>query len=55
MDKKLDDIPDGLIAVQVEKGCLLLLTEREYEAGIRRGKIYRRRVDLAKRETRRSE
>jgi hypothetical protein len=37
------DPPTGLIAVPLGKGgVLLLLTEREYLAGIRRGKLWRR-------------
>lgn len=39
----------GLIRVPVGKGCILLLTEGEYLAGLRRGKQLRRREALARR------
>jgi hypothetical protein len=41
--------PPGLIPVEVGKGCVLLLTEGEYLAGLRRGKQLRRREALARR------
>jgi hypothetical protein len=37
------ELPDGLLAVPLPKGCVLLLTPQEYLAGIRRGKWWRRR------------
>ena len=40
---------DGLIAIPLGKQCVLLLTQKEYETGIRRGKAVRRRESLAKR------
>ncbi len=40
---KLDDVPDGLLAVPYGKGCVLLFTPAEITAGIRRGKWWRRR------------
>jgi hypothetical protein len=43
------DPPPGLIRVDVGKGCLLLLTQPEYENGLRRGKFYRRRLALSQR------
>jgi hypothetical protein len=43
------DPPAGLIPVPLGKGCLLLLTEPEFVAGIRRGKSWRRRLALASR------
>ena len=41
--------PPDLIPVPLAKGCVLLLTEREYVAGIRRGKWWRRRQAMARR------
>jgi hypothetical protein len=38
------DLPDGLRAVSLPKGCVVLLTPQEYLAGIRRGKWWKRRV-----------
>jgi len=38
----------GLIPVPL-KGCILLLTEPEYLAGIRRGKWWRRRLTMERR------
>jgi hypothetical protein len=43
------DSPPGLIAVPLAKGCVLVLTEREYLAGIRRGKWWRRRQAMLQR------
>lgn len=43
-----EDPPPGLIPVPL-KGAILLLTEPEYLAGLRRGKAWRRRVALASR------
>jgi|GEM_PF-1449406 hypothetical protein len=43
--------PAGLIPVPM-KGAVLLLTEPEYLAGIRRGKAWRRREALARRTAR---
>jgi len=40
--KQPSDPPPGLIPVPLGKQCLLLLTEREYLAGILRGKLWRR-------------
>ena len=45
------DPPPGLIPVPLGKAYLLLLTEREYLAGIRRGKWWRRATANAKRES----
>ncbi|MCX5735333.1 MAG: hypothetical protein NTW68_13535 [candidate division NC10 bacterium] len=42
------DPPPGLIPVPM-KGAVLLLTAPEFEAGIRRGKAWRRRAALAER------
>jgi hypothetical protein len=42
------DVPSGLIPVSL-KGAVLLLTEREFTAGIRRGKWWRRRQAEARR------
>jgi hypothetical protein len=44
------DPPSGLIAVPVPK-AILLLTEAEYLAGIRRGKWWRRRQAETRRAT----
>ena len=41
--------PAGLIPVAVGKACVLLLTSAEFTAGLKRGKVWRRRVALAKR------
>jgi hypothetical protein len=41
--------PPGVIAVPLTKECLVLLTEREYVAGIRRGKWWRRRAAMERR------
>ncbi len=40
----------GLIRVPLPKGCELLLTEREFVAGIKRGKWWRRTQAAARRE-----
>jgi hypothetical protein len=45
-----DSIPDGLLAVPLSKGCILLLTAREFTAGVRRGKWWKRRAAMLKRE-----
>ena len=42
------DPPPGLIEVRIPK-AVLLLTLREYQDGLRRGKSYRRRAALARR------
>jgi hypothetical protein len=42
------DPPPGMIPVPM-KGAILLLTESEYLAGIRRGKWWRRRVAMERR------
>lgn len=47
----IDNPPVGLIPVPL-KGAVLLLTEPEYLAGIRRGKWWRRREAAAKRRPR---
>ncbi len=47
---KLPSPPDGLLAVPLAKGCLLLLTPKEYVAGLRRGKWWRRRQVMLQRE-----
>ncbi|MBI4537175.1 MAG: hypothetical protein HY712_04370 [candidate division NC10 bacterium] len=44
------DPPAGLVPVPLAKGCVLLLTTAEFAAGIRRGKWWRRRMALLKRE-----
>ena len=49
------DPPPDLIPVPLAKGCVLLLTEREYVAGIRRGKWWRRRQAMARRDQATSE
>ena len=49
------DPPAGLIPVPLGKGCLLLLSQPEYLAGIRRGKVWRRREAEAKRAARTQE
>jgi len=41
--------PPGLIPVPM-KGAVLLLTQAEFTAGIRRGKWWRRRVTMERRE-----
>lgn len=41
--------PPGLVPVPVGKGCVLLLTQPEYLAALRRGKAWRRRVALLQR------
>jgi hypothetical protein len=43
------DPPPGLIVVPLSK-AVLLLTEREYLAGLRRGKVWRRKTSLAARQ-----
>ncbi len=48
------DPPLGLIRVPLPKGCGLLLTEREFVAGIRRGKWWRRREAMVRREAKTS-
>lgn len=45
----LADPPPGLIAVPLGKACLLLLTQAEFRAGVKRGKTWRRREALAER------
>jgi hypothetical protein len=44
------NLPVGLIPVPLN-GAILLLTEQEYLAGIRRGKWWRRRVAMERRTT----
>jgi len=44
-----DTPPAGLVAVPVGTGCILLLTEPEYVAGIKRGKRWRRALSLRRR------
>jgi hypothetical protein len=41
--------PPGLIPVPM-KGAVLLLTGPEFAAGLRRGKVWRRRVEIDRRE-----
>lgn len=43
--------PPGFVTVEIGKGCVLLLTFREYRDGLRRGKFYRRRLALVRRLT----
>lgn len=43
------ETPPGFVAVPVGKGCLLLLTDREYVQAVQRGKRFRRRAALARR------
>ena len=43
------DPPPGLIPVPLGKACLLLLTEREYLDGVRRGKWWLRVTANARR------
>ena len=38
-----------MISVPLPKGCMLLLTEAEYQRGLLRGKVARRRKALAER------
>ena len=46
---KLPDPPDGLLVIPLAKSCILLLTPKEYLAGIRRGKWWKRRqAELAR-------
>jgi len=45
-------LPPGLIAVDLSKQTLLVLTEAEYLRGLRRGKAWRRTVALTTREAR---
>ncbi len=44
------EVSDGFLAVPYGKGCILLLTPRGIEAGIRRGKWWRTKQAAAKRE-----
>ena len=48
-NEDIDCSPPGLIPVPLTKGCVLLLPEREYTAGIRRGKWGRRTQAMAAR------
>lgn len=41
--------PPGFVSVEIGKGCLLVIPERVYLAGLRLGKTLRRRAALAKR------
>jgi hypothetical protein len=38
------DPPPGMIPVPLAKGCVLLLTEREFTAGLKRGEWWKRRA-----------
>ncbi len=42
-------LPPDLVAVDIGKGCLLVIPKRVYLAGLRLGKILRRREAEAKR------
>ena len=46
-------VPPGLIPVPLPKGCVLLLTQTEYAAGVRRGKQWKRRCQDTAREEKR--
>ncbi|HWU38601.1 MAG TPA: hypothetical protein VN203_13215 [Candidatus Acidoferrum sp.] len=48
------DPPPDLVPVALGKGCLLLLTAMEYQRALARGKAYRRRLALAKRDAART-
>ncbi len=43
------DWPPGYVPIPLGKGCLLMLTQTEYLAGVRRGKLWRRAVAQAQR------
>ena len=47
----MPDPPPGLIPVPLGKGCLLLLTEREFLARVKRGKWWRRSEAVLGRQT----
>ena len=42
--------PPGLVCVRLRKGCVLPLSEGEYMRAVRRGKAWRRRVAMGRRE-----
>ena len=45
------DPPPGLIPIPM-KGAVLLLTFQEFQAAVARGKSWRRRIEMARREAR---
>lgn len=48
------DPPPGTVTVQLPGGCLLVLSERVYLAGLKLGKTLRRREALARRTAKRN-
>ncbi len=40
------ELPAGMVAVPLGRGCILVLTRDEYLRAIRRGKLFRRRAAL---------
>ena len=48
MERNAIDPPSGLIAIPLGKATILVIPERVYLAGIRLGKLLRRRASLIK-------
>ena len=44
------DLPPGFVALALTKGCVCVIPERVYVAGLRLGKLLRRREAMQERE-----